>query len=248
MLPYELKLERSHYHKNNTVNMFNCLPLLLVVIVVPLYAASTVPMSMTYSMEKEPSFQSICGRNVLMPVNGYQHKLISRYGKAGGICFATLMLGGTSKSRCKICVHLEGGRHLILHEDIMNITFTSGTENVLLKYGHANFNDTCFHGRRLDILVADDEDYVKKPSDGENSRYTFNFALTPECSEEPEPISSKTNRDISDIIDIKTLSIVIVILVVLTIFFQLARIVDFCTPSRKILNWRRSSCENGLLP
>lgn len=242
--------------------MFNCLPLLLVVIVVPLYAASTVPMSMTYSMEKEPSFQSICGRNVLMPVNGYQHKLISRYGHAGGICFATLMLGGTSKSRCKICVHLEGGRHLILHKDIMNITFTSGTENVLLKYGHAIFNDTCFHGRRLDILVADDEEYVKKPSDGKKSRYSFNFALTPECSEEPEPIttipnnassttmtmtSSKTNRDISDISDIKTLSIVIVILVVLTIFFQLARIVDFCTPSRKILNWRHSRRENDLL-
>lgn len=91
-------------------------------------------MTLLDSMEKEPSFKSICGRNVLVPVNGYHHKLVSKSGNAGGICFATLMLGLTTKLTCKICVRIEGGTHFILDDDIMNITFTSETEKVSLTY------------------------------------------------------------------------------------------------------------------
>lgn len=84
-------------------------------------------------MEKGPSFQSICGRNVLLPVNGYQHKLVSK-GNAGGNCFATLMLGLTSKLTCKICVNLEGRTNWILDDDIMNISFTGEAKNVRLTF------------------------------------------------------------------------------------------------------------------
>lgn len=60
--------------------------------------------------------------------------MILRYGKVGGICFVILMFGGIFKLRCKICVYLEGGRYLILYEDIMNIIFISGIENVSLVF------------------------------------------------------------------------------------------------------------------
>lgn len=84
-------------------------------------------------MEKGPSFQSICGRNVLLPVNGYQHKLVSK-GNAGGNCFSTLVVGLTSKLTCKICVDLEEQANWNLRADIMNITFTGEAENVRLTY------------------------------------------------------------------------------------------------------------------
>lgn len=213
------------------------LPLLLVLITVPLYAAFTAPMNMTYSMEKGQSFQSICGRNVLMPVNGYKHKLVSMFGNAGGNCFATLMLGLTSKLTCKICVNLEGRTNWILDDDIMNISFTGEAKNILLKYGHANLTETCFHGRRLDILVVEDEGYARTYNREKPPHYSFNFALKPECSKEPIPICKCPNTMDGDI---KGLSIGI--LVVLFIFLLLAvlLVVDCYNPSRKILNWRRS--------
>lgn len=85
------------------------------------------------SMEKEPSFQSICGRNVMLPVNGYNHELVSK-GDAGGNCFATLVIGQTYKLTCKLCVILEEERKLNLVADVMNITFTGEAESVSLTF------------------------------------------------------------------------------------------------------------------
>lgn len=87
--------------------------------------------TLTDSMDKEPSFQSICGRNVLLPVNGYNHELVSM-GGAGGTCFATLMIGQTSKFTCKICVILEENTKFTPIGDVMNITFTGEAESVSL--------------------------------------------------------------------------------------------------------------------
>lgn len=80
------------------------------------------------SMGKEPSLQSICGCNVLLPGNGYNYVLASK-GDAGGNCFATLVIGQTSKLTCKICVILE---ELSLVADVMNMTFTGEAESVSL--------------------------------------------------------------------------------------------------------------------
>lgn len=85
------------------------------------------------SMEKGPSFQSICGRNVLLPVNGYNHELVSK-GDAGGNCFATLVIGQTCKLTCKICVILEEETKLNLVADVMTITFTGEAESVSLTF------------------------------------------------------------------------------------------------------------------
>lgn len=83
-------------------------------------------------MEIWPSFQNICGRNVLLPVNGYNHELVSK-GHAGGNCFVTLVIGQTSKLTCKICVILEE-KKLNLSADVMNITFTGEAESVSLTF------------------------------------------------------------------------------------------------------------------
>lgn len=85
------------------------------------------------SMEKGPSNQSICGRNVLLPVNGYNHELVSM-GGAGGNCFATLMIGQTSKLTCKICVILEEETKFTPVGGVMNITFTGEAESVSLTF------------------------------------------------------------------------------------------------------------------
>lgn len=233
--------------------MISYLPLLLVVITVPLYAAFTGRMNMTYSMEKGPSFQSICGRNVLMPVNAYQHKLVSRFGNAGGNCFATLMIGMTSKLTCKICVSLEGGTHLIQQDDFLNITFTGEEENILLTYGNSSFNETCFHGRRLDILVVEDEGYARTYNIDKPPHYSFNFALKPECSEEPicksvlatvpinatSTIMTMTYCDTKDgvivalSVTVAVLSFVVVVLLVVNFYFYCNREQQVCKSKSK---------------
>lgn len=63
-----------------------------------------------------------------------------------------------------------------------------------MKYGHANFTETCFHGRRLDILVAEDERYTRsKTKNDSKSHYSFNFILKPECSGEKCNCTSLTS-------------------------------------------------------
>lgn len=58
---------------------------------------------------------------------------------------------------------------------------------MLLKFGQANFTETCFEGGRLDILVVEDDEYAKKNANGEkaNNGYDFKFVLEPKCSDQP---------------------------------------------------------------
>lgn len=179
--------------------MISYLALLLVVIAVPLYAASTALTNVTYSIEKGPSSQSICDRNVLLPVNGYNHELVSM-GNAGGNCFATLVVGLASKFTCNICV-IRDEEKWTLKADVMNITFTGEAEKILLKYRQDNITETCFEGRRLDILVLEDEGYARKwaTKEGPSNVYGFKLVLKPKCFEEPistVPINSSSPNNI----------------------------------------------------
>lgn len=82
-------------------------------------------------MDKELFFQSICGCNVLLFVNGYNYELVLM-GGVGGNCFVILMIGQIFKLMCKICVILEEEIKFILVGGVMNIIFIGEVESVSL--------------------------------------------------------------------------------------------------------------------
>lgn len=80
--------------------------------------------------EKKNLTQSICGRNITLPIDDNKYKVAS-HGEEGGDCSVNFGINISSTCPCQICMRKVDLR---LYADVMNITFTGESEKVRLAY------------------------------------------------------------------------------------------------------------------
>lgn len=102
-------------------------------------------------MKNVESSQSICGRNITLPVDDYKHEVLS-YGEVVGDCSVTFVLNISSACPCKICMRQD---KLTLDADVMNITFTGETEKVRLAYVVLHKNTLNIHMEGVCLMSID---------------------------------------------------------------------------------------------